>query len=96
MAQDAWPMTLETGSSRDAPQARSVATPWVEAPLYLRLADTMVVLTAVALPWSTTATAFFIVLWLVLLIPTIDWDELVRSLATPVSAMPLADRKSVV
>ena len=90
MAQDAWPMTLETGSSRDAPQARSVATPWVEAPLYLRLADTMVVLTAVALPWSTTATAFFIVLWLVLLIPTIDWDELVRSLATPVSAMPLA------
>ena len=50
MAQDAWPMTLETGSSRDAPQARSVATPWVEAPLYLRLADTMVVLTAVALP----------------------------------------------
>ncbi|WP_240535656.1 O-antigen ligase family protein [Bradyrhizobium sp. STM 3809] len=83
-------MQTEAGPSRQTAASCSVSPSLLEAPAYLRLADMMVVLTAAALPWSTSATAIFMTAWLILIVPTIDWDELVRGLAAPACALPLA------
>src|SRR4051812_14332071 len=52
--------------------------------------DLLAVLTAAALPWSTTAVAIFMGLWLVALVPTLQRRALLRSLARPPSVLPLA------
>ena len=44
---------------------------------------------AASLPWSTTAPAIFITLWLVAVLPTIDWEQFVRDLSQPACALPL-------
>src|SRR5262245_53770727 len=58
--------------------------------LYIRCTDILVVMAAASLPWSTTAPAIFIVLWLLAVIPTIDWELFARDIAHPSSALPLA------
>src|ERR1700710_1655452 len=52
--------------------------------------DLLAVLIALLLPWSTSGVAIAVVLWIVALIPTIGWRALLRSLARPVSALPIA------
>jgi O-antigen ligase len=54
-----------------------------------RLADGLVVAVAVSLPWSTTATAILVVLWLLVLIPTLRWADIRRELATPAGGLPV-------
>ena len=53
------------------------------------LADVLVVAAAVSLPWSTSATAIFAVLWLLALIPTLHWVDIRRELATPSGGLPV-------
>ena len=54
-----------------------------------RLADVLVVGVAVSLPWSTSATAILVVLWLLALIPTLRWADIRRELATPAGGLPV-------
>ena len=53
------------------------------------VADGLVVAVAVSLPWSTSATAIFAVLWLLALIPTLHWADIRRELATPSGGLPV-------
>lgn len=53
------------------------------------LADGFVVAAAVSLPWSTSATVIFVGLWLLALIPTLDWTDIRRELATPAGGLPV-------
>jgi O-antigen ligase len=53
------------------------------------IADGLVVAVAVALPWSTTATGILLVLWLIALIPTLEWADIRRELATPAGGLPV-------
>jgi O-antigen ligase len=53
------------------------------------LADTLVVAAAVSLPWSTSATAVFAVLWLLALIPTLRWVDIRREISTPSGGLPI-------
>src|SRR5262249_49371030 len=53
------------------------------------LADPMVLPIALVLPWSTSATAIGIVLWLLLLLPAVDPAALRRELATLAGALPV-------
>jgi len=55
-----------------------------------RIADGMVVAIAVSLPWSTSATGILVVLWLLALIPILDWNDVRRELATPAGGFPVA------
>jgi O-antigen ligase len=48
----------------------------------LRLADCLVVLVAVALPWSTSVTAICIVAWLLAVLPTLDFASIRREIET--------------
>ncbi|WP_245322172.1 O-antigen ligase family protein [Bradyrhizobium sp. LTSPM299] len=57
---------------------------------YARTTDALITLAAASLPWSTSAPAIFMVLWLFAVIPTIDWEQFVLDLATPACALALA------
>ena len=53
-------------------------------------ADVLAVLLVASLPWSTSAVAIFVVLWLIAQIPTLDWCAFLASLKRPACALPLA------
>ncbi|HEY6860659.1 MAG TPA: O-antigen ligase family protein [Pseudolabrys sp.] len=53
------------------------------------LADGLVVAVAVSLPWSTSATAILVVVWLFVLIPTLRWADIRRELAMPAGGLPV-------
>jgi O-antigen ligase len=54
------------------------------------LADGLAAAVAVSLPWSTSATAILIGLWLLALIPTLHRDDLAEVLTKPAAYLPLA------
>jgi O-antigen ligase len=57
---------------------------------WLRTADWFAVAVAVTLPWSTTATAIFITLWLLTALPTMDVGMLRRELTSAAGLLPVA------
>lgn len=54
-----------------------------------RIADALVVAIAASLPWSTSATGILLVLWLIALVPTLDWTDVRRELMTPAGGLPV-------
>src|SRR5512140_2191611 len=54
-----------------------------------RLADWLAVAVAVSLPWSTSATAILIVLWLLALVPTLDMADMRRELLSAAGGLPV-------
>jgi O-antigen ligase len=55
-----------------------------------RIADALIVVVVMSLPWSTSATAILIVLWLLALLPTLDFASLRPAVAAPAGALPVA------
>ena len=66
----------------------SIAAPFDRARL-AQIADALLVLVAVALPWSTSALGILLVLWLLALIPTLDWSDMRRELLGPAGGLPV-------
>ena len=54
------------------------------------LARIFAILTAVSLPWSSSATSICIGLWLVALLPTIEWNSFCANAGAPAFYMPAA------
>ena len=54
-----------------------------------QICDWLAVALAVSLPWSTSATGILAALWLVILIPTLDFQSMRRALATPAGGLPV-------
>lgn len=54
-----------------------------------RAALVAIVFVAVSLPWSTSATAIAVPIWLCLLVPTLTWADLRREMTTPEAALPV-------
>jgi O-antigen ligase len=52
--------------------------------------DLLTVLIAVLLPWSTSGVAIAAALWIIALVPTLELRAFLRSLARPISVLPLA------
>jgi hypothetical protein len=65
------------------------ALPRFDSARMTRLADGFAIAVAVSLPWSTSATGILVVLWLLALIPTLDWPNLRRELVTPAGGLPV-------
>jgi O-antigen ligase len=57
--------------------------------MFGKAADWLAVGVAVSLPWSTSATAIFIVLWLIAVIPTLDAASLRRELTSAAGGLPV-------
>lgn len=53
------------------------------------LADWAAVAVAVSLPWSTTATGILVVVWLLVVLPTLDATAVKRQLATAAGGLPV-------
>ena len=56
----------------------------------MRVVDWMTVAVVASLPWSTSISSVLLVLWLLLLLPTLDMASLRRTLAAPAAALPVA------
>ncbi len=56
---------------------------------FSRAADWLAVAVAVTLPWSTSATGICVVLWLLALLPTLEFAAVRRAVATPAGALPV-------
>jgi O-antigen ligase len=68
----------------------SATTTWLARDRFARLADGLAVAVAVSLPWSTSATSILVGLWLLALLPTLDFASLRRALAHPAGGLPVA------
>ncbi len=66
----------------------TIASPIALAKL-MRIADGLMVAVAVSLPWSTSATGILLVLWLLAIIPTLEWSDVRRELMTPTGGLPV-------
>jgi O-antigen ligase len=85
-------MTGQTGALHAAQKStywRERLGPWRRSAAWLLAADVLAVLIAASLPWSTSAATIFIVLWLIVVIPTIDWEAFALDLAHPTRAWPV-------
>lgn len=61
----------------------------IDRPGFARLADGLIIAVAISLPWSTSATGVLLLLWLLAVIPTLDWANMRRELATPAGGLPV-------
>jgi hypothetical protein len=61
---------------------------WRRSATWLLAADLLAVMIATSLPWSTSATSILVLLWVIVLAPTIDWERFTRDLAHPACALP--------
>jgi hypothetical protein len=59
-------------------------------PVLASRVDLYPALAAASLPWSTTAVSIFMVLWLLVVLPTVRWPEFFEALRAPASYLPLA------
>jgi O-antigen ligase len=66
-----------------------LATSGLRAPRLGQIADALAAAVAVSLPWSTSATAILIVLWLIALAPTLDIASVRREVASPAGGLPV-------
>lgn len=73
-------------SNIDTPAASSA---WRNTAAWIKAADVAVVLMAVSLPWSTSFVAIFAVIWLLLLIPTIELRDFAETLKRPACVLPI-------
>jgi O-antigen ligase len=55
----------------------------------LPIADGLVTAVAVSLPWSTSATSILVVLWLIALVPTLDFAMVRREVLSAAGGLPL-------
>jgi O-antigen ligase len=63
---------------------------WPQSRFWLLCVDIYPALAAASLPWSTTAVSIFMLLWLIVVLPTIRWPAFFEALHAPASYLPLA------
>jgi hypothetical protein len=63
---------------------------WRGPAAWMRTADIVAVLIALALPWSTSLVAIFVVAWIIVVAPTLDRKDFARSLQQPACMLPIA------
>jgi len=63
---------------------------WPKTQFWRLCVDLYPALAAASLPWSTTAVSVFMVLWLIVLLPTIRWPAFLETLRAPAGYLPLA------
>jgi O-antigen ligase len=71
-------------------QARLALPAWRDPQAWARTADIIAVLVALALPWSTSLLAIFMVIWIIAVLPTIEPRAFLLSLQRPICLLPIA------
>jgi O-antigen ligase len=63
---------------------------WRDPAAWQKTADIIAVLIALALPWSTSLVGIFATVWLIAVVPTLDFGRFAELLKRPVCALPVA------
>ena len=63
---------------------------WRDPAAWAKTADIVAVLIALSLPWSTSLVGIFAAIWLVAIVPTLDFRGFLESLKRPICALPIA------
>jgi O-antigen ligase len=82
-----------TEIARQEPGASGLAlilSAWHDPVARILNVDLLTVLIAIVLPWSTSGVAIMGALWIIALVPTLEVRPFLRSLARPVSILPIA------
>lgn len=85
-------MTVEFGAMRTPTRLSSWLDrlrTWRRSATWLLAVDVLAVMTAASLPWSTSATSVLVVLWVIVVVPSIDWEAFVLDLARSACALPV-------
>jgi len=82
-------MTKATSLAPHASKRSVIAAAWHAPARQILAVDILAVLVAASLPWSTSAVAIFVGLWLLALVPTLNARAYLRSLNRPASWLPL-------
>jgi O-antigen ligase len=82
-------ITVKTITMSERSLESAVVKQAVRAPRLGQIADGLVTAVAVSLPWSTSATAILIVLWLIALVPTLDVASVRRELLSAAGGLPV-------
>jgi O-antigen ligase len=77
-------------STRKRAGISSLLLPATRSPFWLLCVDIYPALVAASLPWSTTAVAIFMIVWLFVLIPTVEPRSFLRSFKRPACFLPIA------
>jgi O-antigen ligase len=78
-----------TSSTPSVPKLSVIFAAWHNPEARILNLDLLAVLIVALVPWSTSAVAILMVLWLIALVPTLDARALIHSLARPVCLLPL-------
>ena len=73
-----------------AVEAGEIRPFWRDPSAWSRIADVVAILAVVSLPWSTSLLSIFLVIWILVVAPSIDVRAFMRSLKRPVCALPIA------
>src|SRR5262249_2939488 len=79
----------DAGDRLSKPMDGTLTATWFDRARLERAAAVLAVAVLVSIPWSTTATAILIVLWLLAFVPTVDWLALRRELWSPAGGLPV-------
>jgi hypothetical protein len=71
-----------------APDGRTLPA-WRDRQVWAKAADIVAVLIALSLPWSTSLTGIFTVIWLIAVAPTIEPAAFLASLKRPICVLPV-------
>src|SRR5437868_4773643 len=63
---------------------------WRDPVTWQKAADFVAVLIALALPWSTSLVGIFATVWLIAVLPTLDFRRFAELLKRPICALPVA------
>src|SRR4030088_670913 len=80
--------TLQSMQKREKISPLFLST--TRSPFWLLCVDICPALVAASIPWSTTAVMIFMVIWFLVLIPTVEPRSFLRSLKHPACFLPVA------
>jgi O-antigen ligase len=83
-------MTKAAGDTQSAARLSTIFAAWHDPAARIFNVDLLAVAVAAVLPWSTSAVAIVVMLWIAALIPALELRPMLRSLQRPVSALPIA------
>jgi O-antigen ligase len=83
-------MEVIVQTTKASPPILSIFLSWTRSSFWLLCADIYPALVAACIPWSTTAVAVFMVIWLIVVAPTIGPRAFLNSLRQPAYWLPLA------
>jgi O-antigen ligase len=80
-----------TAPAVQADPAGGAAVPrWRDRQAWLATADVFAILTVATLPWSTSLPSICAAIWVLVLLPAIDWRDFIRLIRQPACWLPVA------